>query len=459
MTPLKILFPVHVFFPSHFYGTETYTLQLAKEVKKLGHFPTILTVTPFGEAGAGKLHSVYHYDGLKVHCIDQNLMPPQSVRDTYYRTEMIPVLTRIIEQVNPDIVHVTHLINHTTALLDVIKKAQIPAVATFTDFFGICLNHKLERYDGSLCTGPNKRSANCIGCHLIRTRMFSQNAFYGRIIKDHRLLKLLSSAIPALTRLKPFKNKDLIMHSLDVMNRIGVLRALYGNYSRIIAPTDFLMEAYARNNFYPEKIKKINFGIELNHQKSICEPKKKTDSHITFGYVGQIIPHKGVDLLIDAFLGLDGNNKTLIIHGPGDQNPEYMLKLKQKADQNSHIQFASTFPKEELATRLRQFDVLVIPSRWYENSPLVLLYGLATRTPVIVSDVRGMNEFVRNGYNGYTFSMGSVSDLMSKMQLIVNEPEIIEQMSKNAKYEMSITDHAQKVLAMHEEVLLERGQV
>ena len=69
--------------------------------------------------------------------------------------------------------------------------------------------------------------------------------------------------------------------------------------------------------------------------------------------------------------------------------------------------------------------MLVIPSRWYENSPLVLLYALATRTPVIVTDVKGMTEFVRDDWNGYTFPMNDVNRLTEILQKVIDDPHIL----------------------------------
>jgi hypothetical protein len=88
------------------------------------------------------------------------------VKDTYFQPELYPVIKGILEQIRPDLVHVTHLINHTSILLDVAKDMDIPLVATLTDFFGFCFNNKLESVSGSLCAGPNNSRTNCIACFL-----------------------------------------------------------------------------------------------------------------------------------------------------------------------------------------------------------------------------------------------------------------------------------------------------
>ena len=456
---MKILFPVHVFFPDHFYGTETYTLELAKALKIFGHETVILTTTPYGEKGAGRIHSTYEYDGLPVHCIDLNLKPHNRFRQTYYRPDLYPILQNIISEIGPDIVHVTHLINHTSTLLKVLREAQIPTVATLTDFFGICFNNKLERYDGSLCLGPNKKSTNCLCCYLRESKEVYSEKFLAPFLRNNILISLVSRFLPYLTKLPGLRKGSLSDHVLDVTCRINTLRDLYGIYQYMIAPTDFLYEAYVANHFYPDRLRKINFGINLDLVKDYQKPRKKTNSMIRFGYIGQLSSHKGVDLLIRSYLGLRGDNKSLVLYGPFDQDRPYMDELLRLSSGDGHIEFKSTFPREELAARLSKLDVLVIPSRWYENSPLVLLYALATRTPVIVTDVKGMSEFVKDGFNGHTFQKNSVDDLTSVMQKIVDDPVCIKRLSENAIYSKDVSDYAGEILEIYEAVLAGQGDV
>ena len=112
-----------------------------------------------------------------------------------------------------------------------------------------------------------------------------------------------------------------------------------------------------------------------------------------------------------------------------------------------------------MPARLSEFDVLVIPSRWYENSPLVLLYALATRTPVIVTDVKGMSEFVKDGLNGYTFKKNSVEHLTTIMQKIVDDPSSVERLSQNAVYTKDVSDHADDVFELYKAALSGQSDV
>lgn len=453
MKPLKILLPVHVFFPKHFYGTETYTLDLAKSLKTLGHDPVILTAIPCGEEGTGQLVSQYHYDDLPVHVIDLNKMPHNRFKQTYYRPELYPILKDLISTIQPDIARVTHLINHTGTLLEVLKDRKIPTVSTLTDFFGICFNNKLERFDGALCMGPNRHSTNCLGCYLCIAKQYPLYNVLQPFTKNRHILNTVTRLLQYAIKIPGLRKSSLSGHIFDVTKRFNTLRHLYGQYTSMVAPSDFLYDAYVKNRFYPERLKKINFGINLDLLEGYRETRKKKNGSTVFGYIGQISHHKGVDLLVEAFNRLSGDNKKLKIFGPSDQDPDYMHQLHKKADANQQIEFHEPFPREKLAKRLAAIDILVIPSRWYENSPLVLLYALATRTPVIATDVKGMSEFVKNDYNGFTFKKNDVVDLTKKMEKLINDPKTIERLSKNANYTKDNIDHAKEVFSIYQEIM------
>src|SRR5690606_21693973 len=94
-------------------------------------------------------------------------------------------------------------------------------------------------------------------------------------------------------------------------------------------------------------------------------------------------------------------------------------------------------------------DVLVIPSTWYENSPLILLQALATHTPVIVSDVAGMTEFLQPGTNGFAFRRGDAAALAGVLGRFVGEPDLARRMSRTTHYARDSRAMTEDVLGMY----------
>ena len=72
--------------------------------------------------------------------------------------------------------------------------------------------------------------------------------------------------------------------------------------------------------------------------------------------------------------------------------------------------------------------MLVIPSLWYENSPLVLLSAFALKTPVVASNVGSLADLVEHGKNGLLFEMGNDDDLARQLQKLAEEPELVNRL-------------------------------
>lgn len=445
---MKIALFVHCFFPEHFYGTETYTLEVARNLQELGHEPVVVAGVFQGEPTREGLVTEYEYQGIPVVAVDKNHLPHQKVGETYYQAAMGPVLTGVLERLGPDIVHVTHLINHTAVLLEVVQALGIPAVATLTDFFGFCFNNKLEAADGSLCSGPSTSRLNCLACYLKARAGVPGRSRLERLGGRPRLAAWAARGLYLSKRLGKLDRPDYYHYIDDILQRPDVLAGLYRNYRAVIAPTRFLGQAY-RENGLAVPMHTHHFGIDVARDRS---KRPSEQGRIRFGYIGQIAPHKGTDVLVEAFSSLPGADAELYVYGPEDQDPRFMERLRRIADPG-RVYFKGTFPKEEMAAVFDNIDFFVIPSLWYENSPLVLLYALATHTPVIVSDVAGLTEFVQDGVNGFAFEKGSVSALKGVMERILGAPDTALGMSESTRYEKTTRDMTREVLGVYDAVL------
>jgi SAM-dependent methyltransferase len=230
----------------------------------------------------------------------------------------------------------------------------------------------------------------------------------------------------------------------DVVARPDILHKAMGVYREAIAPTLFLKEAYERNGF-PAPMRISHFGIDIDRGPKL--PRSQAGL-VRLGFIGQLAHHKGAHLLLDALRRCERKNLVLSIWGSHDQDPRYVARLRSLA-QGLSVTFPGTIPRPELAAALGSIDYLVIPSTWYENSPLILLQALATHTPVIVSDVLGMTEFVNDGGNGFCFERGSVDSLTRVLQRVADDPELAERLSANTNYDRVPADMARDVAKLY----------
>lgn len=430
---MKIALFVHCFFPAHFYGTEAYTLALAKELRALGHEPTVVTATFPGEARQPELLHAYRWEGIDVLSIDKNAYPPRSVRETYAQPELVDVHMAILKRLDPDIVHICHLMNHTTALFEAAARCGVPTVATLTDFFGICVTNRLETVDHSLCTGPNAQRSNCVACYLSAALQPVDTL----LVRTIRQPAVVSALARLAARYVPERRLVGSYRAADIVARPDILANAYRNCRTAIAPTAFLKRLYESNGF-PVPIEIVRFGIDIDRAR---HRPSRSDGDLRLGYIGQIAPHKGLHVLIEALRKCWRSTFSLEIWGSQEQDAVYSRALEQAA-RGLPVSFRGTFPPAELAGILHGIDLLVIPSTWYENSPLILLQALATHTPVLVSDVDGMTEFIAHDRTGFQFARGNAGALAAELMRIADTPGLLDRVAAEADYPRTPRDMA-----------------
>lgn len=136
--------------------------------------------------------------------------------------------------------------------------------------------------------------------------------------------------------------------------------------------------------------------------------KWKTDGQFVLGYIGQIIPRKCLNVLLEAFARLAMPRKKLAILGEGSQRDE-LERLAMSLGIRDDVAFFG-FRKDRL-TFLRGFDVFVLPSR-LEGIPRCLMEAMAARIPVVASDISGCTDLINHGHTGLLFQLGNVESLL-----------------------------------------------
>jgi glycosyltransferase involved in cell wall biosynthesis len=263
-----------------------------------------------------------------------------------------------------------------------------------------------------------------------------------RLLEDSLMSAYVSAKLPAAIA--------------STMRRPQVLKEIANKAKSIMVPTHLMRDIFVENGIKPELIKHVPFGIDTS---PLTPYQRKTQSeNLRFGFIGTLFEHKGPDLLIKAFQSLPQDCKAeLKIYGDLNQFPDYSKTLKDLVDAypqyRSKIQFLGTFPNEKLGEVLQNMDVLVVPSRWYENTPLVIQSALATKTPLIVTNLGGMAELIRHGYNGFVFDLNNVKSLCEQMKRLLDESDLLETMKENIAPERTIPQMVDDIESVYTEAL------
>ncbi len=447
----KVLLTVHKFFPEHRAGTEVLTLNIAKELQVRGYEVLVVTANPPDvdarrKEGDVKETSTYEYEGVPVHVIEEPLrLKDYRFSFEYDHPHIKEHFKKLFEDFKPDLVQIVHAQNHSASVIDVAREMYIPVIFYSTDFWFVCPIVQLKRPDGSICRGPGPGALKCLDCYTPRlfppVEEFKQalGVKYPATAKQSNLLH--SATIKALY--SAYIASKLPEATTATLKRPAKLRNTANQMQAIMVPTQLMKDIFCENGIEAKLIHHVPFGIHLDALTAHIE--KVPSDIVRVGFIGTLFEHKGVDLLIKAFLALPPDAKcNLSIYGSTEQFPEYGKKLLELAADGSSnskkITFKGTFPQAQFGEILSNIDVLVIPSRWYENTPLVMQSALATKTPLIATDLGGMAEIIEHDKTGLLFKLNSADSLKEQLLRVINDPSLLTRFRAAIKPERSVED-------------------
>ena len=414
----RVLLITHFLPPSHTAGTEQYTLALGKTLQARGSRVTILCAEDWD-------HGDKYWNGVTQETIDNvevlrvhlNWQKAREINRILYDSKPVEKwLDRYLIDNKFDVVHVISTYSLGVGVLRSVKRAKIPLILTLMDFWFLCPSLQLLRSDEELCDG-NTTPWQCESCLMAQSHIFNQS-------KRVPLPETLSarfwntlSHINFFTRQRGFRGL-----LLDMSHRKKVMIETFALPDLVISPSKTVQTIFEKT--LERSVEFLPYRHDLSWLKDYHE--KTRSNVIRIGYLGQIHRIKGVHILIDAFVkaGIE-NQAHLDIWGDISKNPVYEHKLRELMDNNPSITLKGGYERKQLASIIADLDVIVVPSIWYENAPLVIQEAFATKTPVITTNLGGMSEAVTHEVNGLLFERNDSDDLAQQLRRIVNQPELL----------------------------------
>ncbi len=396
---MKILYVVHQFFPKWYTGTERFVIDLAKQMQRMGHQVEVLTYGLNDDTGFsnhnGMMCKRYRFQGILTTSV-RHLNVLTDLNFNIFDDSMEATLKKIVTEKKFEIVHVAHPMRLGYAI-KAAHSIDLPVVLTLTDFWLMCPKTILVTDKGRLCKG----SENYIKCI---------DDCYGNFLKN------------------------------KLQNRFKEVQDILKTADCVVSGTNFLIKMFEINNF-SSNIKLIRFGTDYNNVRSNLK-KYSENSEISIGFLSTLIPHKGAAILIEAFNKANLKNIRLKIYGHYFDEKEYYENLKKIVKNNKKVEFYGEYKYEELPDIFNEIDIVVVPSIWWENSPLILLGALAHNVPVIVSNLDGMTEIIKDGENGFSFEVGNVKSLANVLRKISENPTILNKLKTKIRHPPRIEEEA-----------------
>jgi glycosyltransferase involved in cell wall biosynthesis len=304
-----------------------------------------------------------------------------TARDKRVYTERI---AEVLRSTRPDVVHVQHTLFLGAELIGLVRRLlpETAIVYTLHEYLPIC-NHYgqlVRTFGGELCLEESPRR-----CHQCYPE-FAPQAFFLR--------------------------KQLIQSQFAAVDMF-------------IAPSHFLLDRYVDWGVPRERIMLEDHGFP----PATPVPAPDRDPRNRFAFFGVMTPFKGIDVALRAMERLGpGFDARLWVHGSHySEQPE---ALRQELDRlfeatAATVTWAGPYDHDrDLPRLMSEVDWVVVPSVWWENSPLVIREAFQHGRPVICSDIGGMAEKVRHGVDGLHFRVGDPASLAETIERAAMTPRL-----------------------------------
>ncbi len=378
---MKVLLFVHNFPPEFLGGTEQVTLGLAKGLRELGEEVVIVSGSDAFHPGGRCL--VERFEGFHVHRV---LRDPS---ETYNLELDFPTakvqIDRILEEEKPGAVHIHHWSTLGMGLVQKAKAKGIPSIISLHDLWTCCPRFFRTPRKGVRCPAGAERE-NCVTC----------------ISPD-------------------LGDPDEVELGLAFDRRQARIRAELGEAQRVLVPSESLARRIRKHLPFDGPLEVLGHGL-LQDPRERSVPREK---NLRVGSFGNLVPSKGLDLLVDA---LSHNASECELHLSGHcPDPEYMDQLRERAKRHGlpliwHGPFGMHDPHPAL-----DLDLAVFPSLCEESYGLVVEEALARGVPVVVSGRGALPERLNRG-GGVVVRSGGVMPLRIVVSNLIRNRRDLEQL-------------------------------
>jgi glycosyltransferase involved in cell wall biosynthesis len=243
----------------------------------------------------------------------------------------------------------------------------------------------------------------------------------------------------------------------EFLLRQKFIQAHFEMVDLFVAPSEFLRQRYIAWGLPAWQI------VLLDNPMPTVEPppprpRAEGEGRGVFGFFGQINPFKGLLQLLAAFeyIGQAPPERRagvrLMVHGANlEFNPAgYVDALtKALARTAARVHFAGPYERRDIGRLMAAVDWVVVPSIWWENSPLVIQEALAHRRPVICSDIGGMAEKVVVGQDGFHFQVGNPFDLAGLLLRLAGDEGLWDRLQGRMRHPMTIEQSLDRLLELY----------
>lgn len=291
----------------------------------------------------------------------------------------------LLQRIRPDVLHFHHYGNFGVEAFLVARRTlpDCRIVLTLHEYQAIC-NHY-----GQMITKQGR------------------NLCYGASLRD------CTRCFPEFSRSDFFLRQEYVQRFFDLVDLF-------------IAPSQFLADRYIAWGLPEERVVVLE-NVVADSATPAPHPVRQAAGVFRVGFFGQISFLKGIHILLDAAKILEDEEvEDVVVNIHGDytnQPPEFQEDfLTRLAKSGANVRFHGAYDNQRVDALMRTNDVVVLPSIWWENSPVVIQEARRNRVPIICSNIGGMAEKVQPGTDGWHFNVGSAPELAAMLRDLAAAP-------------------------------------
>ena len=313
----------------------------------------------------------------------------------------------------PDVVHFFNLHNLGMSLPGVCRERGVPTVFSSNNYWSLC--PRLYLFDDALarCSGAGD-GGRCAPCLGVPER---DGAYRARASRARELLNGGFDAHLAVSQ----RARTIFLEN-------GVA----GEHVRVV----------------PQQPKVLDLLWRTVGSRRVIG-RRRPGGKLRVGFIGSLLPHKGVHVLAHALQQLPADRVVGVLHG--DVAAEYRVAL-QRLDRNGVLEFGGAYALRELPLRLADLDVVVVPSIWEDCAPFVVAEAQAARLPVVGSRIGGIPDFFTDGRTGIAVAPGDPRDLAAGLRRFLEEPELLPRMQRAIAPPVGFDAYLDQLAGVYEEV-------
>jgi glycosyltransferase involved in cell wall biosynthesis len=268
----------------------------------------------------------------------------------------------------------------------------------------------------------------------------------GQMVKTNGLLCQKASPIDCHTCFPEISPQDFFMRELFV-------KSFFNLVDRFICPSRFLRDRYVGWGLPPEKMVVIENGQPRSNEPDRPEAADRT-LESRFALLGQLSRLKGTLVLLDAVRLLPKAMRKKVkveVHGSvqfADAEFKATLDRGLKGLEDT-VRVCGPYMREHVTGIVRRNGWVVVPSIWWENSPLVIQEAFGAGRPVICSNIGGLAEKVTDGVSGYHFRVNNPADLAARIEECASHPELWREMCTKLPKPPTIEETVDELLMLY----------